>query len=353
MSAQDARTIVVTGGCGFIGSHFVRLLLQQSSCRVVNLDKLTYAGDPGRVADIAEDPRYRFVCGDIADGCLLDDLLASERPWAIVNFAAESHVDRSILDPAPFLETNIRGVHVLLEAARRYEVERFLQVSTDEVYGDADGVTLRTEEDALRPSSPYAASKAAADLLCLAYRRTYRLPVIIARSSNNYGPFQHPEKLIPLVIRNALAGAELPVYGDGGQRRDWLYVEDNCRALLAVLERGQLGAVYNIASGVLTTNLQVVRQVCGHLAEELGTDPRTLLARIRFVQDRPGHDRAYAVSTERMVQELGWKPEVTLDAGLRSTVRWYLSHRDWLERSVDDGYRAYYEAVYGRGWSRA
>jgi dTDP-glucose 4,6-dehydratase len=353
MSPAEPRTILVTGGCGFIGSHFVRLLLRQTPWRVVNLDKLTYAGDPTRVADIAHHPRYRFVRGDVADRRLLDDLLAVEWPWAIVNFAAESHVDRSILDPTPFLDTNVRGVGILLEVARQYKVDRFLQVSTDEVYGDADGLLPRTEEAPLRPSSPYAASKAAADLLCLAYRRTYELPVMIARGSNNYGPFQHPEKLIPLVIRNALIGTELPVYGDGGQRRDWLYVEDNCRALLIVLARGRVGAVYNIASGILTTNLQVVSQVCEILAEELRTDSRTFLARIRFVQDRPGHDRAYVISTEGIVREFGWKPEVTLNEGLRHTVQWYLSHRDWLNRSVDDAYQAYYEAVYARGWGRS
>jgi dTDP-glucose 4,6-dehydratase len=345
-------TVLVTGGCGFIGSHFVRHLLRERSWRVVNLDKLTYAGDPDRLAEVACDPRYRFVHGDIADDALLDGLLAAEHPWAIVNFAAESHVDRSILDPASFLHTNIQGVHALLQVAQRYGVERFLQISTDEVYGDVEGLDPRTEDDPLRPSSPYAASKAASDLLCLAYRRTYGLPVLIARSSNNYGPYQYPEKLVPLVIRNALAGQELPVYGDGGQRRDWLYVEDNCRALLAVLEQGQAGAIYNIASSKLTTNLQVVQRICAILAEELGTDPEVFLARIRFVRDRPGHDRAYAVSTDRITRELGWEPRVDLDDGLRRTIRWYLENRAWLDRTADDAYRAYYEAVYVRGWDR-
>lgn len=346
------RTVLVTGGCGFIGSHFVRLLLLEKAWRVVNLDKLTYAGDPGRLSDVAGLPRYRFVRGDIVDEKLVDEIVATERPWAIVNFAAESHVDRSILDPAPFLRTNVQGVHSLLEAARRHGVERFLQVSTDEVYGDADGLEPRSEEDPLRPSSPYAASKAAADLLCLAYARTYRLPVLVARSSNNYGPHQYPEKLIPLVIRNLLMGQEVPLYGDGAQRRDWLFVEDNCRALLLILERGAVGTVYNVATGVRVANVEIVRRLCRSLARELGADAAGFLDRIGFVRDRPGHDREYAVRTDRVTRTLGWRPEVDLDEGLRRTVRWYLAHRDWLVERTDEAYRAYYEAVYQRGWQR-
>lgn len=346
------RTVLVTGGCGFIGSHFIRHLLRERPWRVVNLDKLSYAGDPGRLSDVAGDPRYRFVAGDIADEEAVDHLLTTEHPWAIVNFAAETHVDRSILDPAPFLRTNVQGVHVLLEAARRHGIERFLQVSTDEVYGDTEGLEPRSEEDPLRPSSPYAASKAAADLLCLAYRRTYGVPVLIARSSNNYGPYQHPEKLIPLVIRNLLVEEEVPVYGDGGQRRDWLFVEDNCRALLRILEHGVMRTVYNVATGVRVSNLEVVQRICTILAREVGADLGVFLDRIRFVQDRPGHDREYAVRTDRITQELGWRPEVDVDEGLPRTVRWYLAHRDWLAERTDDAYRAYYEAVYRRGWQR-
>ncbi len=347
---MDERVVLVTGGCGFIGSHFVRHVLRERPWRVVNLDKLTYAGDPARLSDLAGLVRYRFVHGDIADAESVNRLLNTERAWAIVNFAAESHVDRSILDPAPFLQTNVQGVHALLEAARRHGVERFLQVSTDEVYGDTEGLLPRTEEDPLCPSSPYAASKAAADLLCLAYRRTYGVPVLVVRSSNNYGPYQHPEKLIPLAIRSLLSGDPVPVYGDGRQRRDWLFVEDNCRALLEVLERGRLGAVYNVATGVQVENLELVRRICMVLAEEVGVDPDEFLGRIRFVRDRPGHDRAYAVSADRIVAELGWRPEVGLEEGLRRTVRWFLENRDWLERTADEAYRAYYEAVYARGW---
>jgi dTDP-glucose 4,6-dehydratase len=344
------KTVLVTGGCGFIGSHFIRCLLREESWRVVNLDKLTYAGDLDRLSDLAGEPRYRLVQGDIADAKLVEEVVVTERPWAIVNFAAESHVDRSILDPTPFLRTNVQGVHVLLDVARRYGVERFLQISTDEVYGDTDGLEPRSEEDPLRPGSPYAASKAAADLLCLAYRRTYGLPVLIARSSNNYGPYQHPEKLIPLVIRNLLVGEEVPVYGDGGQRRDWLFVEDNCRALLLLLEQGAVGAIYNIATGVRVRNLQLVQSICTVLARELDTDPAGFFDRIRFTLDRPGHDREYAVRTDRIAHTLGWRPEVGLEEGLRRTVRWYLSNRDWLVKRADEEYRAYYEAVYRRKW---
>lgn len=344
------KTLLVTGGCGFIGSHFIRHVLHQRSYRIVNLDKLTYAGDPRRLAGVREDSRYRFVRGDIADGSLVQEVMADERPWAIVNFAAESHVDRSILDPAPFLRTNVLGVHVLLDAARRNGVARFLQISTDEVYGDAEGLPPRTEDAPLAPSSPYSASKAAADLLCLAYRRTYGLAVLLARSSNNYGPFQHPEKLIPLVINTVLHGGEIPVYGDGGQQRDWLYVEDNCRALVALLERGTPGAVYNIATSVRRTNLDVIQRTCRILADELGTEAESLLSRVRSVRDRPGHDRVYAVTTDRISRELGWLPEVDFEDGLRRTVRWYLTHREWLARTTDDAYRSYFEAVYVRGW---
>lgn len=344
------KTVLVTGGCGFIGSHFVHLLLQAGGWRVVNLDRLTYAGDPARLAEVEGDPRYRMVIGDIADREAVDALLADERPWALVNFAAESHVDRSILDATPFLRTNVQGVQVLLEAARRHGTERILQISTDEVYGDAEGKEPFLEASALCPSNPYSASKAAGDLLCLAYHRTYGLPVVIARSSNNYGPFQFPEKLMPLMIHNALSGNDLPVYGDGGQIRDWLFVEDNCRALLAVLEHGRIGAVYNIAVGEARTNLEVVRLLCRVLAEEAGESADGFLARIRSVADRPGHDRRYSVDTSRIRDELDWEPAVPFEEGVRRTVHWYLFHREWVERVASGEYRAYYEAVYGRRW---
>jgi len=342
----------VTGGCGFIGSHFVRLILARTDWRVVNLDKLTYAGSEERLTDAQANPRYHFVRGDIADRELVDRVFREEHPWGVVNFAAESHVDRSILDASPFLQTNIIGVQALLEAARAHGVERFVQISTDEVYGDAHGREPFYEDSPLAPSSPYAASKAAADLLCLASMRTYRVPVLILRSSNNYGPFQFPEKLIPLMIRNALAGEELPVYGDGLQKRDWFFVEDNAQGILRGLERGRLGAIYNLSAGQERTNLEVVRQLCRLMAEESGLDRGKLQQLIRSVADRPGHDRRYAVHTTRMREELGWRPTTVFEQGLRQTVRWYLEHRDWMRKVESDEYRRYYDAVYRQAWGQ-
>ena len=255
------KTIIVTGGCGFIGSNFVRLLATSTDYRIVNFDKLTYAGNMENVADISP-ARMRFVQGDICDRELVERTLAEEKPWAIVNFAAESHVDRSILDSMPFLQTNIGGVQSLLEAVRRVGVERFLHISTDEVYGDKEGKARSTEDSLLAPSSPYSASKAAADLLCFSYRRTYGLPILITRSSNNYGPYQFPEKLIPLLLRNGLADVDFPLYGDGQQIRDWIHVEDNCRGLLAVLEKDEIGTIYNIGSSEERSNLAVVEAIC-------------------------------------------------------------------------------------------
>jgi dTDP-glucose 4,6-dehydratase len=346
---EAMRTVLVTGGCGFIGSNFIRLLCAKADWRVVNLDKLTYAGNLENLSGI-ENERHRFVKGDITDRAMVDRLLEDEKPWAIVNFAAESHVDRSILDSVPFLQTNITGVQTLLESVRRHPVNRFLHVSTDEVYGDREGNEPATEEAALMPSSPYAATKAAADLLCLAYRRTYDLPLLITRSSNNYGPFQFPEKLIPLLIRNALNGSGLPVYGDGRQLRDWLYVEDNCQAILAVLEGGSVGTIYNIGTGSERTNLEVAEAICAAVAEETDLEAEKLKARIEFVTDRPGHDRRYALNTQRMQRDLNWVPLVSFEAGLRQTIRWYLAHQEWTARVTSGGYRQYYESVYLYAW---
>jgi len=342
------ESILVTGGCGFIGSHFVRLLCAEESFRVVNLDRLTYAGNLENLSDIASG--FRFVRGDIADRDLVDRLLEEERPWAIVNFAAESHVDRSILDASPFLRTNIGGVHVLLEAIRAVSVKRFLHVSTDEVYGDREGRDAAAEESALCPGSPYAASKASADLLCMAYRRTYDLPIIITRSSNNYGPFQFPEKLIPLCIRNAVAGLQLPVYGDGGQSRDWLHVEDNCRAILAVLKKAQPGSLYNIGAGGERKNLDVVRTICRAVAAQTGQHLEKVESNIEFVADRPGHDRRYALRTEKIRREIGWSASTGFESGLEKTVRWYLGHPEWVARVTSGDYQQYYDLVYARTW---
>lgn len=345
------KTVLVTGGCGFIGSHFVRLLLERTDCRVVNLDALTYAGNLENLRDVEEHDRYRFVKGDITDASDVDQLFREEEPQEVVNFAAETHVDRSILDSSPFLKTNILGTQAVLEAARRYGVSRFVQISTDEVYGDTDGKEPSSETSTLQPSSTYASSKASADLLCLAHRRTYGLPVIIVRSSNNYGPFQFPEKLIPLLIRNALNGDELPIYGDGLQRRDWLYVMDNTEAILRVLEEGQVGSTYNVGIGDDRTNLEVVQSICRLLGEEAGLDTERTLAQIRYIDDRPGHDRRYALNTQRIRQELGWRPQVSFEAGLRRTIRWYLEHPDWVQRVTSGEYRDYYEAVYTHAWA--
>ncbi|MFQ5743416.1 MAG: dTDP-glucose 4,6-dehydratase [Acidobacteriota bacterium] len=346
------KTILVTGGCGFIGAHFVRKLYDTETWRTVNLDKLTYAGDRGRLAGLEDADRYRLVEADIADRAVLDELFRQERPSALVNFAAETHVDRSILDATPFLHTNVVGVQSLLEAAREHGLERFLQISTDEVYGDAEGGEPFTEESPLRPSSPYAASKAAADLLCLAYRRTYGTPALIVRSTNNYGPFQFPEKLIPLMIRNALIGKELPVYGDGAQQRDWLYVEDNCEAILAILERGETGAVFNVSGTADVDNLAMVRSLCRLVAEEAELKADELVSRIHLVDDRPGHDRRYALSSAKIRQQLGWAPKTSLEEGLRATVRWYAQNPEWAERLASSDYEDYYKSVYEAGWRK-
>lgn len=334
--------ILVTGGAGFIGANHVRWLLANSDDRVVNLDALTYAGNLENLAGCEENPRYRFVRGDVRDADLVRRLLAEEKIEAVVHFAAESHVDRSIEGPRVFLETNVLGTQVLLDAAREAGVARFVQVSTDEVYGSlGPGDPPFTEEHPLRPNSPYSASKAAADLLCRAYHRTYGLPVCITRCSNNYGPYQFPEKLIPLMIANALEGKPLPVYGDGRNVRDWLFVEDHCRAVDLVMRRGRPGAVYNIGGGNEMENIAIVRL----LLELLERDESL----ITFVTDRPGHDRRYAIDATRLREELGWEPRHDFASGIRATVRWYLEHRDWWERVRSGAYREYYDRMYGDG----
>jgi dTDP-glucose 4,6-dehydratase len=343
------KTVLVTGGCGFIGSNIIRLLSADTNWRVINFDKLTYAGNLENVADLYHE-RIRFVHGDICDQALVERILKEEEPWAVVNFAAESHVDRSILDASPFVQTNIGGVQSLLEAVRKYPVDRFLHISTDEVYGDKEGKEPSTEESSLSPSSPYAATKAAADLLCLSYRRTYGLPIIVTRSSNNYGPYQFPEKLIPLLIRNGLNDLELPVYGDGKQIRDWLFVEDNCRAILGVLEKGKVGSIYNVGTSEERTNLDVAHGICAAIALRQGAESEKLEARIRFVTDRPGHDRRYALNTTKIRTEIGWKPRAVFTTGLKQTVDWYLDHSEWISRVTSGEYRKYYDSVYSQAW---
>ncbi len=349
------KTLLVTGGCGFIGSNFVRFALHQHLAEnLVNLDKLTYAGNLANLADVVGDSRYRFVKGDIADAALVRGLFEETQPDAIVHFAAESHVDRSIVGPGDFVQTNIVGTFTLLEAARaawgkETAQRRFLHVSTDEVYGSLGETGRFTEETAYAPRSPYSASKAASDHLAAASFHTYGLPVLITNCSNNYGPFQFPEKLMPLIINNALHGKDLPVYGDGRNVRDWLYVEDHCRALRTVLEKGIPGQTYNIGGNNEQANIDIVTSICNLLDELAGPlpsgAPRSSL--IRFVTDRPGHDRRYAIDATKIRRELGWEPQTTFREGLRRTVEWYLEHDGWLRAVLDGSYRDYYQSMYG------
>jgi len=330
------RRILVTGGAGFIGSNFVRLALHEG-LEVTNLDALTYAGNLENLADVADAAGYRFVRGDIANATAVRQ--AMDDCDGVVNFAAESHVDRSIEDPGVFLRTNVIGTQVLLDEARRRNVERYVQVSTDEVYGSLGAEGSFTETSPLQPNSPYSASKAGADLLARSYHHTFGLPVLVTRCSNNYGPYQFPEKLIPLMITNALEGRELPVYGDGKNVRDWIHVEDHCRAILAVLQRGEPGEVYNIGGSSEQCNIDVVRMILTHLgaSDEL----------IRYVKDRPGHDRRYAIDSTKIETELGWKPTYDFAHGLVATIQWYRDRRDWWQTVKSGAYRDYYDKMYG------
>ena len=348
------RTLVVTGGAGFIGANFVRHALGEDVERIVVFDKLTYAGSLLNIAGLDE-KRVVFVRGDIADRAAVRRLFDEERPDAVVNFAAESHVDRSIDDPTTVFETNIRGVFELLEAARadlkrdpaRAASFRFLQVSTDEVYGSLGPTGLFAEETPYAPSSPYSSAKAAADHLALAWRRTYDLPVVLTNCSNNYGPFQYPEKLIPLMILNALEGRDLPIYGDGGNVRDWLYVEDHCAGIWLALTRGELGGKYNIGGRNEKTNLEIVDGICSLLEARVPARTNAALAARgkgayaelkKFVADRPGHDRRYAIDASKIRAELGWAPRHDFASGLAATVDWYLARRDWCEAVQKDTY---------------
>ena len=339
-SAQNqARTILVTGGAGFIGSNFIHWARgARPLWRLVNFDCLTYAGNLENLEGVPEDGRYRFVKGDVRDATAARRVLAEERPWGIVHFAAESHVDRSIESAAAFLETNVLGTQVLLDAARQAGTERFLQVGTDEVYGSLGSEGRFSETTPLAPNSPYSASKASADLLARAAFKTHGLPVLISRCSNNYGPFQFPEKLIPLMISNALAGEPLPVYGDGQQVRDWLHVQDHCIALAAILERGEPGQVYNIGGSNEWPNLEIVKLILKLLGK-----PESL---IRYVKDRPGHDRRYAIDSSKLQKALGWAPAIPFDQGLRQTLDWYRGHEAWWSRIKSGAYREYYERMY-------
>jgi dTDP-glucose 4,6-dehydratase len=332
-------TILVTGGCGFIGSNFIHYLLQaEPEARVVNFDALTYAGNLANLAGLADDPRYRFVRGDVADRPAVEAALA-DGVDAVVHFAAESHVDRSIMDSAPFVRTNVVGTQVLLDAARARGVRRFVQVSTDEVYGSLGPTGAFTEETPLAPNSPYAASKAAADLLVRSYVHTFGFPGIITRCSNNYGPYQFPEKIIPLFISNLLRDESVPVYGDGLNVRDWVHVRDHCSAVHRVLRAGRPGEVYNVGGRCEKTNLELTHA----LLAAVGKPPSL----IRYVQDRPGHDRRYAIDCTKIERELGWRPSVAFAEGLRQTVEWYRTHADWVAGVRTGAYLNYYQAQYG------
>jgi len=337
---------LVTGGAGFIGSALIRMLLDSGSdargsgraSQVVNLDKLTYAGNLENLRPVASDQRYRFVHGDICDAKLVNDLVADAKPDVIVNFAAESHVDRSILSPEPVIETNIRGTFTLLEAARAHKTPRFLHVSTDEVYGSIPPPHDAVETDALRPSSPYSASKAGSDLLVLSYFVTFHMPVLVTRASNNYGPYQFPEKLIPLMISNAIDDKPLPIYGDGMQIRDWLYVDDHCRAILAVIERGRDGEVYNIGGSRALPNVDVVKKILAAVGKPLSL--------MQTVKDRPGHDRRYALSSEKLMRETGWSARMAFEQGLEATIDWYRANPEWIAHVKSGEYQHYYDSNY-------
>jgi len=339
------KTYLVTGAAGFIGANYIKYLLhrkyKEQDIKVIVLDALTYAGNLETLKPVEDKPNYRFVKGDIADRKFIFELFEKERPDVVINFAAESHVDRSISDPESFVRTNVLGTTTLMDAAREFKVKRYHQVSTDEVYGDLplDRPDLFfTEETPLHTSSPYSSSKAAADLFVLAYHRTYGLPVTISRCSNNYGPYHFPEKLIPLIISRALANEELPVYGKGENVRDWLHVKDHCTAIDLIVRKGRVGEVYNVGGHNERTNLEVVKTILKVLEK-----PESL---IRFVTDRPGHDMRYAIDPTKIENELGWKPEYNFDTGIVQTIEWYLNNREWWEHIVSGEYTKYFEEMY-------
>ncbi len=330
--------ILVTGGCGFVGSHFIRRMLgKHPDCQMVNLDKLTYAGNPANVASVVDNPRYRFVKGDIADAAVVEAILSEGGFDAVVNYAAETHVDRSIMDPSAFLKTAVFGTYVLLEAVRKYSIARFIQISTDEVFG----AVMEGESDdnaPFEPRSPYSAAKAAADHLVGSYFTTYGTPVIITHSCNMYGPYHYPEKLFPLFITNLLEGKKVPVYGDGMQVREWMHIDDHAQAIEQLLTEGTLGASYNIGTGERVSNLEVTKQILALAQKDASS--------IEYVKDRPGHDRRYAVNAQKIRGEIGWKPEITLAEGLASTVEWYKTHEDWWKPIKSGDYLTYYQAQY-------
>ncbi|MFA6146511.1 MAG: dTDP-glucose 4,6-dehydratase [Patescibacteria group bacterium] len=331
--------LLITGGAGFIGSNFIHYIFKKyKNYQIINLDKLTYCGNLENLKDIEKNPHYKFIKGDICDKNLIDNLLKNEKPDAIINFAAMTHVDRSILDAEEFIKTNILGVQILLEASRKYKISRFIQISTDEVYGSILKGKFK-ETDILDPSSPYSASKAAAELLALSYFKTYDLPVLITRSSNNYGPFQYPEKLIPLFVTNLLENKKVPIYGDGKQVRDWLYVLDNSMAIDLVLHKGKIGEIYNIGGNSEKENIEITKNIFKILGKNKSS--------IEYVKDRLAHDRRYAIDSSK-IKKLGWKPKYKFSEALKITVNWYKNNKNWWQRIKTGEYLKYYQTQYGK-----
>ena len=330
--------ILVTGGAVFIGSNFIHYLIDNYDHEIINLDKLTYAGNLENLKDVEDNPNYTFIKGDISDSKIVNEIVSDGVDY-IVNFAAESHVDRSIEEPEIFINTNVLGTQVLLNAAKEHGIEKFVQISTDEVYGSLGETGYFTEETSLAPNSPYSASKTSADLMIRAYRETFGLSTNITRCSNNYGPYQFPEKLIPLFTSNAMEGKELPLYGDGKNVRDWLHVKDHCRAIDLVMRKGKDGEIYNIGGNNEKTNIEITEAILNVLGK-----PKSL---IKFVKDRPGHDQRYAIDSSKIQEELGWKPEYTFEEGIKETIYWYVNHQDWWRKIKSGEYKDYYEKMYG------
>lgn len=344
-------SLLITGGAGFIGSNFIKYMLKKyQDIEITNLDKLTYAGNLENLNEIENDRRYSFIKGDISNSELINSLFSRKSFNIIVNFAAESHVDRSMINASPFIKTNVIGTLVLLEVARENKIDRFIQISTDEVYGSTPDKKKFSEENPLNPSSPYSASKASADLICSSYYKSYNVPVIITRSSNNYGPYQFPEKLIPLVIKNAIEGDELPIYGNGLNIRDWLYVEDNCEAIDIIIQNGDIGEIYNIGGNSEKTNINVVQLICKILADETDRSEKNLKKLITFIKDPRGeaHDFRYALNCKKIKKSLGWETKTNFSEGLRKTIKWYLSNTNWIKSVTTGEYREYYNNIYGK-----
>jgi dTDP-glucose 4,6-dehydratase len=345
---MNAPMYLVTGGAGFIGSNFIRFLLYQySEIHIINLDNLTYAANLGNLSDIEHDPRYSFVKADLCDKTALKDIFSHYNPEYVINFAAESHVDRSILQPSVFIQSNVLGVQNLLEISLKFGVKKFLQISTDEVYGSLGATGSFNEKTPLDPRSPYSASKASADLLTQAYFHTFNLPINITRCSNNYGPYQFPEKLIPLTIFNCLNGKKIPVYGDGLNIRDWIHVNDHCSAIDLVLHRGAVGEIYNIGAQNERSNIEIVKLIIQILAE-LRSDLKISEDLISYVDDRKGHDRRYAIDSTKIQTDLHWRPKIEFTEGLSETIKWYIAHEEWLVSVINDDYLTYYMKNYGK-----